>query len=92
MNNLTNALTEVKQIEAFMRSRYLYQHPIFAHITAAITLLEAEVAAIVPPPPPEETVAELKVEAEEAAKVEAEEEPAAEPFGKGVETHVRRRR
>jgi len=73
MDNLSNALAEVKYIEAFMRSRYLYDHPIFAHIRTAVELLEGEVA-LVPPPPPEETVAEPKAEAvaeiEEAEEIE----------------------
>jgi len=73
MENLANALAEVKFIEDFMRRRYLYEHPIFAHITAAITLLEGEVAASAPPPPFQETVAELKAEAEEVTEIEAEE-------------------
>lgn len=71
MRNLENALAEVKYVEDFMRRRYLYEHPIFAHITAAVTLLEGEVA-LRPPPPPEETIVELKAEAEELVEIEAE--------------------
>jgi hypothetical protein len=73
MDNLANALAEVKHIEAFERSRYRYNHPIFAHVTAAIALLEAEVAERTPPPV--ETVAELKAEETEAEEVEEIEKP-----------------
>lgn len=83
MSNLDDALVKVKSVEAFMRRRYLYNHPIFADITAVVELLEAEVAAQpLPEPPvePQETVAELKAEAEEAAAVEeAVEDATVEP-------------
>ena len=63
MANLDAALVEVREVEAFMRRRYLYNHPIFAHITAAIELLETEVAAQTPPPPAEPEQAEPEIEA-----------------------------
>jgi len=49
MGKINEALVEVNEIESFMRRRYLYNHPIFAHITRAVELLEAEVAAQIPP-------------------------------------------
>ena len=70
MANLELARTEIKRVDAILRSRYNYAHPVFNHLTAALEHLEDE-----PPEPiaveaePKETVAQLKAETEEAIAV-----------------------
>ena len=71
MSKLDAALAEVKQIEAFERKRYRYNHPIFVHVMAAVRLLEGLVAAQAPPP--DEPIVESEVE--ETAEPEVEPEP-----------------
>jgi hypothetical protein len=92
MGRLTSALVELNQIEAFMRRRYLYEHPIFSHITTAVELLEAEIAATAPvAPPPPEPEPEVDAEPEDTAS-ESEPEPETPAEGKPPARRARKRR
>jgi hypothetical protein len=94
MGRLTSALVELNQIEAFMRRRYLYEHPIFGRITTAVGLIEAEIAAttpVTPPPPEPEPEIEPATEPEPTAS-EPEPEPETPAEGKPPARRARKRR
>jgi hypothetical protein len=60
MPNLAAARAEVERIEAFLRTRYHYPHPIFERVAALAKLLEDE------PEPPGETAAEAVTQVADA--------------------------
>lgn len=77
MPNLPAARSELDRIEAFLRTRYHYPHPIFEHVATCRGLLEGELptGAV---EAPQETAAEPAAEkpvAEEPAAKETSEEP-----------------
>lgn len=65
MNNLETAVTEIKKVEAILRRRYQYPHPILGYVTVALECLEMELAALRPPAPDPEAGAEAQAEAVE---------------------------
>lgn len=74
MSNLPAARSELDRIEAFLRTRYHYPHPIFEHVATCRGFLEGELptGAV---EAPQETAAEEPVAEEPAAKETSEEPP-----------------
>jgi hypothetical protein len=73
MGNLETALSEINRMEAILRSRYHYEHPIFGHLAIARECVEAELAAAAPPAPqPEVTSGLAQAVEEESVSVEFE--------------------
>jgi len=92
MSNLPAARSELDRIEAFLRTRYHYPHPIFEHVATLREHLEGEVPTeVVEVPQETSTDAISQVEPnpadsgmpEEASEPEAEKSPAPAPRKRG---------
>ncbi len=95
MSRLEEALREVREIESFMRRRYLYDHPIFGHITKAVELLEAEVkeqAPVAEEDVSEEPIADPDPEVPGGGEAEAVKEPEVPPEVPKLRRRQNRRR